>query len=170
MPLGTHSAPTRAKIELVELLARNFDLDTFGCELILIAEDTRSPLSDPIHEELWENKGFQLVIHKSFRQVRSKEQIRRDNYEDHPKAIWVPANESGILPAKAFFALARLRHAQVEVGYHTIERQVWRCCHTLTIVKLPSSVITIANAAFQGCYALTMLIPRSQNLCRTLCP
>ena len=104
---------------LVELLARSFDLDTFGCELMLIAEDTRSPLSDPIHEELWENKGFQLVIHKSFRQVRSKEQIRRDDYEDHPKAIWVPANESGSLPAKAFFALARLRRVQVEVGYHT---------------------------------------------------
>ena len=143
---------------LVELLARNFDLDTFGCELMLIAEDTRSPLSDPIHEELWENKGFQWVIHKSFRQVRSKEQIRRDDYEDHPKAIWVPANESGILPAKAFFALARLRRVQVEVGYHTIERQVWRYCHTLTIVKLPSSVVTIANAVFQGCYALTTVM------------
>ena len=35
--------------------------------------------------------------------------------KDHPKAIWVPANESGILPAKAFFALAKLRHVQVEV-------------------------------------------------------
>ena len=143
---------------LVELLARNFDLDTFGCELMLIAEDARSPLSDPIHEELWENKGFQLVIHKSFRQVRSKEQIRRDDYEDHPKAIWVPANESGILPAKAFFALARLRRVQVEVGHHTTERQVWRYCHTLTIVKLPSSVVTIANAVFQGCYALTTVM------------
>ena len=95
---------------LVERLAKSFDLDTFGCELMLIAEDTRSPLSDPIHEELWEDKGFQLVVHKSFRKVSSKEQIRRDEYEDHPKAIWVPANESGILPAKAFFALARLRH------------------------------------------------------------
>ena len=88
---------------LVELLARNFDLDTFGCELMLTAEDTRSPLSDPIH--------------KSFRQVRSKEQMRRDEHEDHPKAIWVPANESGILPAKAFFALARLRHVQVKVSF-----------------------------------------------------
>ena len=122
---------------------------------MLISEDALSPLSDPIHEELWENKGYQLVIHKSFRQVFSKEEIRRDEYEDHPKAIWVPANESGILPAKAFFALARLRHVQVEVGYHTIERQVWRYCHTLIIVKLPSTVVTIANAAFQGCYALT---------------
>ena len=140
---------------LVELLARCFDLDTFGCELMLISEDTMSPLSDPTHEELWEHKGYQLVIHTSFRQVLSKEQIRRDEYEDHPKAIWVPANESGILPAKAFFALARLRRVQVEVGYHTIERQVWCYCHTLIIVKLPSTVVTIANAVFQGCYALT---------------
>ena len=54
---------------LVELLARCFDLDSFGCELMLISEDTMSPLSDPIHEELWENKGYQLVIHTSFRQV-----------------------------------------------------------------------------------------------------
>ena len=140
---------------LVDRLAKSFDLDTFGCELMLIAEDTRSPLSDSIHEELWEDEGFQLVIHKTFRKVSSKEQIRRDEYEDHPKAIWVPANETGILPAKAFFAPARLRHVQVEAGCHTIERQVWRYCHTLTIVKLPSSAVTIANAVFQGCYALT---------------
>ena len=88
-------------------LAKGFGLDTFGCELKLVAEDTLSPLSDPIHEELWDDKGFHLVI-------RSKEQIRREEYDNHPKAIWVPANESGILPAKAFFAIARLRHVQVE--------------------------------------------------------
>ena len=87
--------------------------------------------------------------------MSSKEQIQREVYDDDPKAIWVPANESGILPAKAFFAIARLRRVQVEAGYHTIERQAWRYCHTLTIVKLPSSVVAIANAASQGCYALT---------------
>ena len=102
---------------LVELLAKSFDLDTFGCELMLIAEDTLNPLRDPIHEELWEDKRFQLVIQKSFRIVSSKGQIRRDAYDDHPRAIWVPANETGILPAKAFFALARLRHVQVEVAF-----------------------------------------------------
>ena len=59
----------------MELLARSFDLDTFGCELMLIAEDTLSPLSDPIHEEVWEDKRFQLVIQKSFRMVSSKVQI-----------------------------------------------------------------------------------------------
>ena len=41
-------------------------------------------------------------------------------------------NGTGILPAKAFFAVARLRHVQVEAGYHTIERQAWRCCYRLT--------------------------------------
>ena len=67
-------------------------------------------------------------------------------------------NGTGILPAKAFFAVARLRHVQVEAGYHTIERQAWRYCHTLTKVKLPSSVVTVANAVFQGCYALTTVV------------
>ena len=140
---------------LVELLPKRFGLDTFGCELKLLAEDTRCPLSDPIHEELWDSKGFQLVIQKSWRAVSSKEQINREVYEDLPKAIWVPANETGILPAKAFFSLARLRHVQVEAGFHTIERHAWRYCHTLTIVQLPSSVVAIENAAFQRCYALT---------------
>ena len=136
---------------LVELLPKRFGLDTFGCELKLLTEDTLCPLSDPIHEELWDSKGFQLIIQKCLREASSKEQIKREVYEDLPKAIWVPANESGILPAKA----ARLRHAQVEAGFHTIERHAWRYCHTLTIVKLPSSVVAIENAAFQGCYALT---------------
>ena len=141
---------------LVELLAtKSFGIDTFGCELKLVAEDTLSPLSDPIHEVLWDSKGFQLVIQESFHKVGLKEQIRREEYDNHPKAIWVCINESGILPAKAFFAIARLRHVQVEAGYHTIERQAWRYCHTLTIVKLPSSVVAVANAVFQGCYALT---------------
>ena len=85
----------------------------------------------------------------------SKEQIRRDVYEDHPKAIWVPINESGILPAKAFFSLTRLRRVQVEAGFHTIDRQAWRYCHPLTIVNLPSSVVAVEYAAFHGCYALT---------------
>ena len=81
-------------------------------------------------------------------------------YEDHPKAIWVPVNESGILAAKAFFSLTRLRHVQVEVGFHTIERQAWRYCHSLTIVKPPSSVVAVEYAA------LRLL----QLQCQAVCP
>ena len=32
---------------LVELLANNYGLDTFGCELALLSDDANSPLSDP---------------------------------------------------------------------------------------------------------------------------
>ena len=55
-------------------------------------------------------------------------------------------NESGILPAKA---------SSCASGSRLPHRQAWRYCHTLTVVKLPSSVVAIANAAFQGCNALT---------------
>ena len=75
-PISIHHHWEMLEDYLVERLAKSFDLDPFGCELMLIAEDTRSPLSDPIHEELWEDKGFQLVTHKSFRKVSSEEQIR----------------------------------------------------------------------------------------------
>ena len=156
---------------LVELLANKYGLDTFGCELALLSDEADSPLSDSIHEKLWENNCYQLTVWNSLRAISSKEQIRREEYADHPKAISIPMNGTGILPAKAFFAVARLRHVQVEAGYHTIERQAWRYCHTLTIVKLPSSVVTVSNAAFQGCYALTVVMPvlGCSTFCRMLC-
>ena len=62
---------------LVELLAKCHDLDTFGCELTLISEDARSPLNDPIHDELWEHNRYQLIIQKRFCVVSSKEQIKK---------------------------------------------------------------------------------------------
>ena len=84
---------------LVELLARDFGLDTFGCELKLVAEDTLSPLSDPIHEELWDDKGFQLVIQKSFHKVSSKEQIRREEMTITPKPFGsLQMNQAFFLP------------------------------------------------------------------------
>ena len=61
----------------------------FGCELTLLTVDTLRPLNDPIHDELWDNEGFDLVLQKCFWEVCSKEQIKREVYEDHPKAIWV---------------------------------------------------------------------------------
>ena len=87
---------------LVVHLSKSCGLDTFGCELTLLAVETLHSLSDPIHEELWDNEGFHLVIQDCLRAVCSKEQIRREVYEDHPKAIWVPVSESRYSPAKAF--------------------------------------------------------------------
>ena len=109
---------------LVVHLSKSCGLDTFGCELTLLAVETLHSLSDPIHEELWDNEGFHLVIQDCLRAVCSKEQIRREVYEDHPKAIWVPVSESGILPAKAFFSLTRLRHVQVLLSSGTFSFSV----------------------------------------------
>ena len=80
-----------------------------------------------------------------FSRLSARNRSTGPDYEDYPKAIRVPANDAGILEAKAFFSIARLRHVQVDPGFHTIERQAWRYCHT---------VVAIGYAAFQGCYSL----------------
>ena len=49
---------------LVELLARYFDLDTFGCELMLISEDTMSPLSDHPQGALGKQAASTGHLHK----------------------------------------------------------------------------------------------------------
>ena len=82
---------------LVEHLPIVSHLDTFGCELTLLDFDTHQVLQDPVQEDLWWNTQFHLVVHE-------KEQLQGIEHEDHPKAIQVPANDTGILEAKAFFA------------------------------------------------------------------
>ena len=73
-------------------------LDTFGCELTLLGADTNLALCDPIHDELWSNMRFHLVVQECFQAHSCEEQIQRDVFEAHPKANWVPANDTGILP------------------------------------------------------------------------
>ena len=139
---------------LVEHLPAVSQLDTFGCELTLLDADSQHALCDPIQEELWNNTRFRLIVRDCFRSCSGKEQLQRDVYEALPKAIRVPVNDMGTLPAKAFFSLTRLRHVQMESGFHTIDRQAWRYCPSLRIVKLPETVGAIEYASFQGCYAL----------------
>ena len=65
------------------------------------------------------------------------------DYEDCPKAIRVPVSESGVLEAKAFHSTTRVRHACLDAGFRTISPQGWRYCHSLPIVKLPDTVVTL---------------------------
>ena len=116
--------------------------------------DTHQALQDPMQEDLWWNTQFCLIVHECFQQVERKEQIQGLEYEDCPKAIRVPANDTGILEAKAFFSTVRLRHVKVDSGFHTVSRQAWRYCHSLRIVKWPDTVVAIGYAAFQGCCSL----------------
>ena len=151
VPVSTHHHWDMLEEYLVENLPAVSSLDTFGCELTLLA------LCDPIQEALWGNTQFHLIVQDCFQRYDCREQIQGEEYEDYPKAIWVPANDTGILAAKAFFSVARLRRVKVDPGLHTIDRQAWRYCHSVQIVKLPDTVVAIEYAAFQGCYALVMV-------------
>ena len=153
VPLSIHHNWEMLEDYLVEHLPVVSQLDTFGCELTLLHADSQHALCDPIQEELWNNTRFHLIVRDCFRSCSGKEQLQRDVYEALPKAIWVPVNDMGILPP-AFFSLTRLRHVQMESGFHTIDRQAWRYCPSLRIVKLPETVVAIEYASFQGCYAL----------------
>ena len=84
--------------------------------------------------------------------VERKEQLQGREYEDCPKAIRVPANDSGILEAKAFFSTACVRHVRVDTGFHMVSRQAWRYCHSLASSSCRNTVVAIGHAAFQGCY------------------
>ena len=95
-------------------------------------------------------------MQECFQSYSCKEQVQREVYEAHPKAIKIPANDTGVLPAKAFFSLTWLRHVKVEPGLHTIDKQAWRFCQSLRIVKMPATVVAVEYASFQGCYALAV--------------
>ena len=70
---------------LVELLANKYGLDTFGCELALLSDEADSPLSDPIHEKIWENNRYQLTVWKSLRVISLKDKSEGKNMRTTPK-------------------------------------------------------------------------------------
>ena len=139
---------------LVERLPCISPIETFGCELTLLNADTQVALQDPVQEELWNTNHFCLIVRECFRCLENNKPLQGLDYEDCPKAIRVPVSESGILEAKAFHSTMRVRHACLDVGFSTISPQGWRYCHSLRIVKLPDTVVTLGYAAFQGCYSL----------------
>ena len=90
----------------------------------------------------------------AFRCLENNKPLQGLDYEDCPKAIRVPVSESGILEAKAFHSTTRVRHACLDVGFTATSPQEWRYCHSLRIVKLLDTVVTLGYAVFQGCYSL----------------
>ena len=155
VPVSRHHRWDMLEDYLVENLPAVSRLDTFGCELTLLDSYTHQALCDPIQEALWDNTQYHLIVHDCFQKYDCRDQIQGEEYEDYPKAVWVPANATGIVPAKVFSSVARLRHVRVDPGVHMIDREAWRYCYSLQIVKLPTTVVAVEYAAFQGCFALS---------------
>ena len=67
-------------------------------------------------------------------------------------------NPEEIVPEWAFAGVPRLRHVSVESGIRLIGAEAWQDCRQLRIVKLPATVVGIADNAFRDCKLLNSVL------------
>ena len=156
VPVSIHHTWEMLEEYLIEHLPRNSLIETFGCELTLINADTHIALQDPIQEDIWKNNHFSLVVHDCFLMLENNKPLQGLEYEDCPKAIRVPANESGILDQS--FPLNRACPSCLS------GRWILRSLSTsVEILPLPANSKTARHGnsdrvlAFQGCYSLQVV-------------
>ena len=63
-------------------------------------------------------------------------------------------NPEEMVPEGAFAGVPRLRHVSVEPGIRFMGAEAWQCCRQLRIVKMPATVVGVADNAFRGCQLL----------------
>ena len=130
------------------------DLDVFGCELELLGLHTQQPLPEAFRTVLLQRPQLQIVVRPCMVDGHSIWQFQEDGKESYPKAVRVPANPRGEIADRAFYAAPSLRHVEVATGIQHVGIAAWQSCQQLQIVKLPPSVISLAEGTFQGCYVL----------------
>ena len=74
------------------------------------------------------------------------------------KATCVPAKDTDSVLPNVFSYVSDLRRVLVEPGIQTIGASAWQSCQQLQIVKMPSTVVCLQDGAFQGRYALMMVL------------
>ena len=130
------------------------DLDVFGCELDLLDLHTQQPLPEAFRTALLQRPQLQIVVRPCMVDGHSIWQFQEDGKESYPKAVRVPVNPRGEIADRAFYAAPSLRHVEVAMGIQHVGIAAWQSCQLLQIVKLPPSVISLAEGTFQGCYVL----------------
>ena len=130
------------------------DLDVFGCELELLNLQTQQPLPEAFRTVLLQRPQLQIVVRPCMVDGHSIWQFQDDGKESYPKAVRVPPNPRGAVADRAFYAAPSLRHVEVTTGIQHVGAAAWQACQQLQIVKLPPSVISLAEGAFLGCYVL----------------
>ena len=80
--------------------------------------------------------------------------FQTDDKEGNPKAVRVPANPRGEIADRAFYAAPSIRHVEVATGIQHTGIAAWQSCQQSQIVKLPTSVVSLAEGTFMGCYVL----------------
>ena len=130
------------------------ELDVFGCELELLNLQTQRPLPEAFRTELLHRPQLQIVVRPCMVDGHSIWQFQDDGKESYPKAVRVPANPRGEIADRAFYAAPSIRHVEVATGIQHIGIAAWQSCQQLQIVKLPTSVVSLAEGTFMGCYVL----------------
>ena len=134
------------------------DIDVFGCEVDLIDFATQLPLPAAFHAALMQQRKLQIVVRPCMVEGHSIWQFQEGDKESYPKAVRVPVNPRGEIADRAFYAAPMLRHVEIAEGIQHVGLAAWQGCQQLQIVKLPSSVLSLEDGAFQGCYALREVV------------
>ena len=121
------------------------ELDVFGCELELLNLQTQQPLPEAFRTELLHRPQLQIVVRPCMADGHSIWQFQDDRKESCPKAVRVPPNPRGAIADRAFYAAPLLRHVEVATGIQHIGIAAWQSCQQLQIVKLPTSVVSLAD-------------------------
>ena len=138
--------------------AHSTRLDVFGCELELLNLQNQQPLPEAFRTVLLQRPQLQIVVRLCMVDGHSIWQFQDDGKESYPKAVRVPSNPRGAVPDRAFYAAPSLRHVEVTTGIRHVGAAAWQACQQQQIVKLPPSVISLAEGAFLGCYVLREVV------------
>ena len=131
------------------------DLEVFGCELELLDLHEQQPLSEAFRTVLLQRPQLQIVVRPCMVEGHSMWHFQTDGKEGYPKAVRVPANPRGEIADRAFHAAPSIRHVEVATGIqHNTGIAAWQSCQQSQIVKLPTSVVSLAEGTFMGCYVL----------------
>ena len=125
-----------------------------GRELELLDLHKQQPLSEAFCTVLLQRPQLQIVVRLCMVEGHSIWQFQADGKESYPKAVRVPANPRGEIADRAFYAAPSIRHVEVATGIQHVGIAAWQSCQQLQIVKLPPSVISLAEGTFLGCYVL----------------
>ena len=122
-------------------------------DLLLISEAFAAPLSNFFAFAKNGHPACPFITQKQLALYASP-RFWADGKESYPKAVRVPANPRGEIADRAFYAAPSIRRVEVAIGIQHIGIAAWQSCQQLQIVKLPPSVISLAEGTFMGCYVL----------------
>ena len=139
---------TDSEDQVMDYLASVTDLPVFGCVIDFL----------PIWDKLQQGREYTIVFRDCSVTLREQEQLGGYPIDQVPKAVHVPMNSEETVPEWAFAGVPRLRHVSVESGIRLIGAETWQDCRQLRIVKLPVTVVGIADNAFRDCKLLNSVL------------